>query len=269
MSILRLPILIFAATLACLPARAVEYVDLELVLAIDVSRSIDAAEADMQRQGYITALTNPKVIGAIRSGILGRIAVTYLEWAGSFHKSVVVSWQMIDGEATAHAFAAALTEMPISRERSTSITRAIAYAVPMFEGNGFEGTRRVIDVSGDGPNNTGGLVTYARDGAVAAGITINGLPIINDRNLFWGSNLKELDLYYIDCVIGGPGAFVVVAEDFYSFADAIRRKLVLEIAGRTPALEARLWRVAERVAPPCDIGERRREQRRRLRSLGP
>ncbi len=254
------PILLLAATLACLPARAVEYVDLELVLAIDVSRSIDAAEADMQRQGYIAALTDPKVIGAIRSGILGRIAVTYVEWAGSYHKLVVVDWQMIDGESGAHAFAAALTEMPISRERSTSITSAIEYAVPMFEGNGFEGTRRVIDVSGDGPNNTGGLVTYARDAAVAAGIIINGLPIINDRNPWGrGSNLRDLDLYYINCVIGGPGAFIVVAEDFHSFADAIRRKLVLEIAGRTPAPEARLWRVAERVTPACDIGERMRK----------
>ena len=254
------PILLLAATLACLPARAVEYVDLELVLAIDVSRSIDAAEADMQRQGYIAALTDPKVIGAIRSGILGRIAVTYIEWAGSYHKSVVVGWQMIDGEATAHAFAAALAETPVSRERFTSITRAIEFALPLFGDNGFEGTRRVIDVSGDGPNNTGGLVTYARDGAVAAGITINGLPIINDRDRWRGiPSLKELDLYYTNCVIGGPGAFIVVAEDFHSFADAIRRKLVLEIAGRTPAPEARLWRVVERVTPACDIGERMRK----------
>ncbi len=224
----------------------------------------------MQRDGYVAALRNPRVINAIRSGVLGRIAVTYFEWAGNYHKSLVIGWQMIDGEASAHAFAAALAEMPISRERSTSITSAIDYAIPMFEGNGFEGTRRVIDISGDGPNNTGGLVSFARDRAAAHGLVINGLPIINDRRGRSNfPNLQELDLYYIHCVIGGPGAFIVVAEDFHSFAVAVRRKLVLEIAGLRPEPRSRLWRVAERVIPPCDIGERMREQRRRLRSLPP
>lgn len=270
MPLIRWPIVLLSAMIAALPARAVEYVDLELILAVDVSGSVDAEEAEMQRDGYITALRNPRVLDAIRSGVMGRIAVTYFEWAGNFHKSVVTGWQMIDGADSAHAYAAALAEMPISRERSTSITSAIEFAIPMFEGNGFEGTRRVIDISGDGPNNSGGLVSFARDRAVAQGLIINGLPIINDRRGRSGfPNLQELDLYYTHCVIGGPGAFIVVAEDFDSFAEAIRRKLVLEIAGRIPPSEPRIWRVADRVIPPCDIGERMREQRRRLRSLTP
>ena len=263
-------VFLLAALLTAMPARAVENVDLELILAVDVSGSIDPEEAEMQRDGYVAALRNPRVINAIRSGFLGRIAVTYFEWAGVYHKSLVIGWQMIDGEASSHAFAAALAEMHISRERSTSITGAIDYAIPMFEGNGFEGTRRVIDISGDGPNNTGGLVSFARDRAVAQGLVINGLPIINDHRGRSGfPNLRELDLYYTHCVIGGPGAFIVVAEDFNSFAEAIRRKLVAEIAGLQPVPQARLWRVAERVIPPCDIGERMREQRRRLRRLTP
>ncbi len=270
MSLIRWPIVLLGVMLAAVPAHAVEYVDVELILAVDVSGSVDYEEADMQRDGYISALRNPRIVEAIRSGVMGRIAVTYFEWAGNYHKSVVIGWQVIDDTASAQAFAAALAEMPISRERSTSITSAIDFAIPMFDGNGFEGTRRVIDISGDGPNNTGGLVSFARDRAVALGLVINGLPIINDRrgrSLF--PNLQELDLYYIHCVIGGPGAFIVVAEDFNSFAEAIRRKLVLEIAGRTPPSEPRLWRVAERVIPTCDIGERMREQRRRLRTLNP
>ena len=264
------PALLLTVVAAALPAgaSAVEYVDLELVLAVDVSRSVDDEEATLQRDGYVAALGSPKVVSAIRSGVLGRIAVTYVEWAGTYHTSVVMGWHVIDGEASAHAFAGALAEMPVSREAFTSITNAIEFAIPLFDNNGFEGTRLVIDVSGDGPNNTGGLVTFARDHAVTQGITINGLPIINDNNRWSGySSLKELDLYYRHCVIGGRGAFIVVAEDFNSFAEAVRRKLVLEIARLQPQPAPRLWRVADRVIPPCDIGERLWEQRRWLRTL--
>ncbi len=269
MACLNWPALILTAA-AALPmgAGAVEYVDLELVLAVDVSRSVDNEEATLQRDGYIAALTSPKVIAAVRSGILGRIAVTYVEWAGTYHTSIVMGWQVIDGEAGAYAFTDALAEMPVSRESFTSITSAIEFAIPLFDNNGIEGTRRVIDVSGDGPNNMGGLVTFARDRAVAQGIIINGLPIINDNDRWRGySSLVELDLYYTNCVIGGPGAFIIAAADFNSFADAVRRKLVLEIAELAPRPRPRLWRVAERAIPPCDIGERLWQQRRLLRGL--
>ncbi|MDJ0951210.1 MAG: DUF1194 domain-containing protein, partial [Alphaproteobacteria bacterium] len=195
-------------------AAAVEQpVDLELVLAVDVSRSIDEAEAHLQRTGYIAAFRDAEVIRAIRSGQIGQIAVAYVEWAGTGHVNRVVDWTLIKTANDAHAFADALGLKPPSIALYTSISRAIKYALPMFDGNGFEGMRRVIDVSGDGPNNAGGLVTFARDKAVAEGVTINGLPILDDGGgPFSRYNIPDLDLYYRDCVIGGPGAFLVVAE---------------------------------------------------------
>ncbi len=233
-------------------------VDLELVLAVDISRSIDEGEALLQRQGYIRAFRDPEVIQAIRSGVLRRIAVTYFEWAGMTVPEVVVGWTLIEDEAG--AFAEALGRIAPTAARRTSISRAIDFALPLFEGNGVEGTRRVIDVSGDGPNNWGARVTQARDRAVAMGVTINGLPILDvGGGMYSNFNIPDLDLYYRDCVIGGPGAFIVVAADFTDFARAIRRKLILEIAGRGPRQALRTTRVvATRVArasPPCDIGE--------------
>jgi hypothetical protein len=234
--------------------------DIERALAVDVSRSIDVGEARLQRQGYIEAFRHPDVIQAIRSGMLGRIAVTYFEWAGMTGPDIIVGWTLIDGDASAFAFAEALGRIVPNAARRTSISRAIDFALPLFEGNGFEGTRRVIDVSGDGPNNWGDLVTSARDRAVAEGVTINGLPILDDGGgMFSSFNIPDLDLYYRDCVIGGPGAFIVIAADFADFARAVRRKLILEIAGRRPrqdpgVVPARAIRVA-RASPPCDIGE--------------
>ncbi len=237
-------------------------VDLELVLAVDVSLSIDVSEAGLQREGYIRAFRDPEVIRAIRSGILGQIAVAYIEWAGPYQRRVVVGWTLVDGDATAGALANALELSAPGSARRTSISGAIDYALPLFDGNGFEGTRRVIDVSGDGPNNAGGFVDRARDRAVAAGITVNGLPILdNGGGIYSWYNIPDLDLYYRDCVIGGPGAFMVVAEDFHDFARAVRRKLILEIAGHEPDLVPAQLRPDERASPPCDIGERLRRAR--------
>ncbi|MEE8444257.1 MAG: DUF1194 domain-containing protein [Alphaproteobacteria bacterium] len=244
-------------------ARAAEQpVDLELVLAVDVSRSIDTNEALLQRQGYIEAFRDPAVIRAIQSGFLQRIAVTYMDWAGTYHRQVVVGWTVIDGEESARAFAESLDWVIPASAYRTSISGAIEFALPLFDANGFEGTRRVIDVSGDGPNNGGRLVVVARDEAIAAGVTINGLPILDQSNdaYSWYS-IPELDLYYRDCVIGGPAAFMVVAANFQDFARAVRRKLILEIAGATPRQSARLIRAQARTPPPCDIGEQLRRAR--------
>jgi len=253
-------------------------VDLELALGIDVSGSVDEEEAMLQRNGYIAAFRHPSVIDAIRSGPLGRIAVTYYEWAGFGHMKTVAPWTVISDKASANAFASLLTVEPPETARRTAIAAAIVFGAGSFDGNGFAGRRRVLDISGDGPNNWGGRVDEARDLAVARGITINGLPIVNDRPSFFGlPAMKDLDLYYRDCVIGGPGAFYVVAKDFKDFARAVLRKLILEIAGRPPAGPMMRWaaspgnrllvRVADRlsaparVAPPCDAGEWPRFQR--------
>jgi len=234
-------------------------VDLELVLAIDVSGSIDEEEAQLQREGYVEALVDREVLAAIRSGMTGRIAVAYIEWSNAEMQRVVVDWRVIDGESSARDFVAALKANPPMRGRFTSISGAVDFAVPMFDGNGFAGTRRAIDVSGDGPNNRGRRITEARADAIARGITINGLPIINDRPNFFGRPMANLDEYYRDCVIGGPGALYVIAKDFHAFADAIRRKLILEISGTElpPDEGPRLLHFVadERTPMICDAGE--------------
>ncbi len=249
------------------PASAKIPVDLELVLAIDVSGSIDEQEASLQRTGYIAAFQDGRVIEAIRHGILGRIAVAYYEWAGYGYNKMIAGWTVIHDRASARAFAEGLYDPPPETARRTAIGQAIAFGVPLFDANDIEGTRRVIDVSGDGPNNWGQPSTAARDLAVAAGITINGLAIVNDRPSRWGwPSIPNLDLYYRDCVIGGPGSFLVVANTFEDFAAAVLRKLIMEIAGarppgrimyvgrrRTPLVRAS----SDRVAPPCDVGEQR------------
>ncbi len=245
-------------------------VDLELVLAIDVSGSIDSEEAKLQRQGYISALTHPDIIAAVTRGFIGRVAVTYFEWAGSQYRRPITDWAVIEDRSSAQAFVDSLAAAKISIGRRTSISGAIQYALPLFDGNGYQGTRRVIDISGDGANNSGVLVNLARDIAVERGVTINGLPIINDRpNRFGFPQLKDLDKYYVHCVIGGTGAFIVVARGFEAFAQAIRRKLILEIAGvapqtrpPSPRRNPLLHHASIGVRPSgyprgCDIGERR------------
>jgi hypothetical protein len=235
MSITRRAVLGAALPLAASPlarAQSREAVDLLLVLAIDISRSIDDDEARLQRQGYIEALTNPRVLGAVRSGQVGAIAVAYVEWAGWEYQRLVIPWTRIAGAADAHRFTDLIAEAPRISMSWTSLSGALSFSLDVLAASPFEGTRQVIDVSGDGVNNSGPPAEMFRDRAVASGITINGLPIINDRPTFGRLPPMPLDVYYRESVIGGPGAFLIVAEDFNSFGQAVLRKLVREIAMR-------------------------------------
>lgn len=216
--------------LAAAPALAVP-VDLELVLAVDVSYSVDAEEAQLQRRGYFEALVHPRVLQAIAGGPNRAIAIAYMEWAGNFHNRIVVDWSVIRDRASADAFVARIAASPPTGASRTSISGAIDFAARMFDGNGFEGTRRVIDVSGDGRNNQGRPAWAARDDAVARGITINGLPIVTGNPNFGRPPEDDLVEHYRDEVIGGPGAFLVVAEGFGAFTNAVLSKLVREVAG--------------------------------------
>jgi len=233
-------------------------VDLELILAVDVSRSMDTDEQQLQRDGYVAALTHPDVVAAITQGRHGKIALSYVEWAGPDIQYKVMDWRVIDGPASARAFAAELAQAPIQRFRGTSISNSLAFVAPQFDNNGYAATRRVIDVSGDGPNNMGIPIEMAREPVVRAGITINGLPIMIKRTGGF-SSISDLDLYYEDCVIGGFGAFLVVVRSADQFAEAIRRKLVLEIAGRAPqVIPAAATVSGKRI--DCLIGEKLRQQ---------
>ena len=254
----RIALLVALLGAPAVPATAQEIpVDLELVLAVDISGSVDEVEALLQREGYIAALRHPQVIEAIQGGMFGRIAVIYVEWAGDHYQRTMLDWSLLEDAESAFAFADALAETPLVTAHWTSLSGAIDYAVPLFENNGFEGFRRVIDISGDGHNNRGRPVEQARDEAVAAGITINGLPIVNDRPNPWGGRPPlDLDLYYEQRVIGGPGAFIVVAEDYTAFASAILSKLLLEIAGETPPARRIVAQRGSRAADP-NRGHRR------------
>lgn len=230
-------------------------VDLELVIAVDVSLSMDLDEQALQREGYVKAFLDPRVINAIEQGIHGKIAVAYVEWAGAISQYVTINWLQIDGKAAAAEMSALLAEAPIARLRRTSISGALIFSSKLFENNGYRGLRRVIDVSGDGPNNQGSRADLARDTVISQGITINGLPFVPDPDgplsLF---DLTELDIYYEDCVIGGPGAFSLPVRSASEFAESIRNKLVLEIAGTQRPKLIRTSAASPRV--PCDIGER-------------
>lgn len=222
------------AVLALLPARAdnPEAVDLELILAIDVSGSVDEEEAALQRRGYLAALVHPQVLQAISGGEKRKIGITYVEWAGYHYQRVVVDWALISDKASAERFVSRIAEVPISTERWTSISGAIEFAMKRFEASPYRGNRRVIDISGDGRNNNGRDLAEVRREALERGIVINGLPIVNDRPTRWGTPPeRDLDLYYRDHVIGGPGSFYIVADGFHAFANAIRTKLVREISG--------------------------------------
>ncbi|WP_338032083.1 DUF1194 domain-containing protein [Elioraea rosea] len=201
-----------------------------LVLAVDVSRSIDEDEAKLQREGYRSAMVDNRVISAIRSGTLGAIGVLYLEWASADYQRVVIPWTRIDGAGTANRWGDQLAAAPRVSMNWTSIFGAIEASMRALNDAPFEGTRKVIDISGDGVNNSGGPVTLMRDLAVDAGITINGLPILNDRSPFGRPQNMALDQYYQDFVIGGPGAFMIAAEDFNAFQGAVLRKLIREIS---------------------------------------
>ncbi len=232
-------------------------VDLELVLAVDISGSVDAFEAQQQRDGYIAALTHPSVLNAIQSSFLGNIAVTYVEWADAYHQEQLVDWMVISDEASAQAFAAILASKPIRRGYRTSISHAIDYSSSLFDGNGYVGIRRVIDISGDGRNNRGRPLAEARQEALAKGITINGLPILNDRPQPWGPigtpKDIQLDRYYDTNVIGGPGAFIIGAENFEAFRDAILSKLMREIVNRPMPKRERFATAPKKSQPVAHV----------------
>lgn len=210
-------------------------VDLELVLAVDVSRSMDVDEQALQRAGYVAAFRDREVLRAIRSGPLGRIAVAYVEWAGTGLQRVVMPWTLVEDAASGERVARALDAAPYEARRRTSISDGLTFAAGMFADSRYSGARRVIDISGDGPNNQGIPVVQARDRVLDRGIVVNGLPImLKQRQPSGFFDVANLDLYYEDCVIGGFGAFIVTVVDPDEFVAAIRRKLILEIAGSTP-----------------------------------
>lgn len=235
-------------------------VDVELVLAVDVSRSMEPFELEIQRLGYAAALRSPEVHAAIARGPLGYVALTYIEWAGN--QRVIVPWRIIQTAEDAEQFASELTADFQEGFRRTSISGALDYAVESIESNVFNGLRRVIDISGDGPNNLGAPVLAARDRALSAGIAINGLPLMTRREgptALWG--IEDLDIYYENCVIGGPGAFVIPVFDWGDFQTAVTRKLVLELAGDMPE---RVWRTQAPAPYNCLIGEQIWERNRGL-----
>jgi len=215
-------------------ARAAEEVDLLLVLSSDVSRSVDAPKFKLQRDGYASAIINPRVIQAIRSGAVGKIGISFVEWSGVGAQKIVIDWTIISDEASAKDFSAQVIEAPRAFADRTSISGGIDFAMAQLARAPFQSNRRTIDVSGDGTNNSGRDVADARDEALAKGVTINGLVILSERPMSWNADHTNppggLDHYYRNNVIGGPGAFVMVAENFSSFGQAILNKLIAEIA---------------------------------------
>jgi hypothetical protein len=217
-------------------ARAAEEVDLLLVLASDVSRSIIAPKFNLQRQGYASAIVNPRVIQAIRSGAQGKIAISFVEWSGAGEQEVVVDWTVIRDEATAKDFSDQITKAPRAFAGRTSISGAIDFAMGQLTRAPFHANRHAIDVTGDGTHNHGRVVTDARDEALAKGVTINGLVILSEAPARWNADHTNppggLDNYYRNNVSGGPGSFVMVAENFESFGQAILNKLSAEITSK-------------------------------------
>ncbi|MBO6560063.1 MAG: DUF1194 domain-containing protein [Nisaea sp.] len=250
-----------AASLAqSLPQTGPQLVDLKLLLAVDVSGSIDFWEGGLQRDGYVEALKDDAVINTILSGQLGRIALSYVEWAGGTHQRVLLDWTLIDSKQAAYDFAENLSVRAHMAGRRTSIGNMLDFAVKMFQDPRFFAERQVIDISGDGPNNSGARVDEARDRAIAAGLVINALPILNERPSPYGfPKLDDLDVYYEECVIGGDGAFVIAAKGIKSFASAVRRKMILEVAGLVPEKPVRALPAALGRGPGgynCGIGEK-------------
>lgn len=260
MSAVTLALPVFAS-----PAQAGdEIVDVELVLAVDVSLSMSPEELVIQRDGYAAALTDPMVLRAIAEGVHGKIAVTFVEWAGQSTQQIIVPWQVISSPSDAAAFVKQMTANPPRSARRTSIAAALDFTAQLFDDSGFRGMKRVIDVSGDGPNNQGDMVEAARNRVTQKGITINGLPLMTSRNgMITPYDISDLDNYYTDCVIGGPGAFMIPVNSWSQFPEAIRRKLVLELAGpgsRSYAMMQAAYppviRVAAEVKADCLIGEK-------------
>jgi hypothetical protein len=209
-------------------------VDVELILAVDVSYSMDLDELAIQREGYAQAISSKEFLQALKNGPLGRISVTYFEWAASRDQKIIIPWRLIDGPESADAVAAEIMKTPIRRASRTSISGAIYFAMPLFDDDPYRGLKQVIDISGDGPNNDGSPVTIARDTAIAKRIVINGLPIMVKEPSYSTMDIENLDYYYKDCVTGGQGSFVISIKSRDEFKEAIRTKLLLEVAGRTP-----------------------------------
>ncbi|EFO33122.1 conserved hypothetical protein [Roseibium sp. TrichSKD4] len=208
-------------------------VDVELVLAVDISQSMDTEEQEVQRAGYVSALTSKEFLEAIEMGPIGRIAVTYMEWGGVEEHFIVADWTVIEDKRSAESFASIIAEAPLRQVQRTSISSALKKSVSMVQDNQYMGLRQVIDISGDGPNNQGGSVTEVRDNLLTSGIVINGLPLMMKAKTNTWQAMLNLDHYYEDCVIGGPGSFAIPVRSKEGFADAIRMKLVMEIAGLT------------------------------------
>lgn len=225
-----------AAMAVATTAKAATPVDLQLVLAVDVSRSIDEVEAELQRRGYVEALTSDRIIDAILSGEHRRIALCYTEWAGAHYQAVVIDWTVIDSAAAARRFADKLAEAPRMSQSWTAIGAALIHAGERFENPDFIAKRRVIDVSGDGRTNDGPPAGIVRDRLVAQGIVVNGLPVMMNRTNFGRPPDLSLDKYYEENVIGGPGSFLIVADTFDHFGRAVRTKLVREISSTGDAV---------------------------------
>jgi hypothetical protein len=236
-------VLVLTAAPGAPTARAAEEVDLLLVLSSDVSRSIDAPKFKLQRDGYAAAIVNPRVLDAIRSGSLGKIAVTLVEWSGIGAQKIVIDWTIIHDKASANDFSAQIVEAPRAFADRTSISGGIDFAMAQLARAPFQSNRHTIDVSGDGTNNSGRDVTFARDEAVAKGVTINGLVILSQPTSWNGDHTNPpggLDNYYRNNVIGGPGSFVMVANGFEAFGQAILSKLIAEVAAASFPKHAQL-----------------------------
>ncbi|WP_409363881.1 DUF1194 domain-containing protein [Bradyrhizobium sp. BR 10261] len=238
-------------------------VDLELVIAVDVSYSVEPGDLEAQREGYAKSIVSKEFLRAVRAGPIGKIALTYFEWSSTGDQKIIVPWRQIDGPEAAEAVATEISNAPIRRGSRTSISSAIKFAASLFEQNPYSGSRRIIDISGDGPNSNGDPVTSARDTALQQGIVITGLPVMTNATPADATDFQHIDhidWYYEDCVIGGPGSFVVPITNRENFKEAIRTKLALEVAGRTPERS---------VAPSgdekprvlCTIGEKLWQQR--------
>jgi hypothetical protein len=231
-------------------------VDVELVLAVDVSYSMNVEELAIQQEGYAQAIVSEEFLQALKAGPRGKLAVTLFEWSSSNYQKIVIPWQVIDSAETAAAMAAEIMKVPARRHARTSISGAINFAIPLFDANPYRGSRRVIDISGNGPNNSGGPVVRARDLALAKGIAINGLTMMlkEPAHAKARDDIENLDLYYEDCVIGGPDAFVMAVTDREKFKEAIRTKLVFEVSGLAP--ERAHGSLTEKRKPvSCLIGE--------------
>ena len=275
-SVLKLPLLItslvslLAGQALVAPLRAQEQVDVALVLAVDVSRSMSYEEIQIQRDGYAAAIASKDVVRAIETGAYGRIALSMFEWAGSFHAREILDWTVIENADDARRVAAYILEGRSTGKRRTSISGAIRHGAGLFDELPFVAERWVIDISGDGPNNQGGAVTDARDVALEQGIVINGLPLMTESGFGSRFGIEDLDEYYRRCVIGGPGSFMIPVNSWDQFPEAVRRKLVLEI-GNFLKTEPRVIPAQFTFEPPydCLIGEKIWEEQRRHFWLDP